>query len=128
MKTMRKADKKKKENPTPARRQCGAMQVHFRLLETDPHFRRKQVDLEHATTRRMMSAEARRVSVITIPVVVHVVYNTPSENITAAQIKSQVAVLNRDYRAKNPDRSIAPAVWKGLVADAKALLNNNLYN
>src|SRR5439155_24262286 len=53
----------------------------------------------------------------TIPVVVHVVFNTPAENISTAQIKSQIAALNKDYRATNPDKSKVPAVWTGLVTD-----------
>jgi len=101
------------------RRMCGTMSVHHRLLEADPGFRRRQIDLEHATMRRMTLGAEARVGVTTIPVVVHVVYNTASENISVAQIKSQISVLNRDYRATNPDRSKAPAVWKGLVADAR---------
>ena len=51
--------------------------------------------------------------------VVHVVYNLPAENVSLAQIKSQIKVLNRDFRATNPDKSKVPPVWKGLVADAK---------
>ena len=35
-----------------------------------------------------------------------------------AQVNSQIAVLNRDYRAKNTDRTKVPQVWKGFVADA----------
>jgi Pregnancy-associated plasma protein-A len=101
------------------RRMCGTMAVHHRLLESDPGFRRRQMDLEHATARRMTMRAAARPGVTTIPVVVHVVYNKASENISTAQIKSQITVLNRDYRATNPDRSKAPTVWTGLVADAR---------
>ncbi|HEX7503769.1 MAG TPA: zinc metalloprotease [Syntrophales bacterium] len=54
---------------------------------------------------------------LTIPVVVQVVYKTAAENISVAQIKSQIDVLNRDYRAKNADKSKVPTVWKGLVSD-----------
>ena len=107
-----------KSKKTIPRRQCGTMQVHFRLLETDPNFRQKQVDLEHATARRMMSFEARRKALTVIPVVVHVVYNAKSENISASQIKSQITILNKDFHAKNPDKSKVPGVWKGLAADA----------
>ena len=104
----------------PARRQCGTMQVHERLLETYPSFRRSQQRILRFTQRSLLSGEAERVqrTLITIPVVVHVVYRRQIENISDAQIKSQIAVLNRDYRATNPDKSKAPAVWKGLVADA----------
>src|SRR5436189_3499516 len=36
-------------------------------------------------------------SIITIPVVVHVIYNDPSENISDVQIQSQIDVLNEDF-------------------------------
>jgi hypothetical protein len=106
-----------KKNSGSPRRLCGAMEVHHRLLETDPNFRLRQADLERATTQRMMLGETRRDGITTIPVVVHVVYNSGTENISAAQVQSQIAALNKDYRAKNPDKSKTPPVWKGLVAD-----------
>ncbi len=103
----------------PIRRYCGAMEVHFRLLETDPNFRTTQQDLEIQTSqRRTLSVAALMVNKpATIQVVVHVVYNTKAENISARQVKSQIPVLNKDYRAKNADKSKVPAPWKGLVAD-----------
>jgi len=101
------------------RRMCGTMAVHHRLLETDPSFRRRQMELESATARRMMTSAVARPGITTLPVVVHVVYNKAAENISLAQIKSQITVLNRDYRATNPDRSKVPNVWNGLVADAR---------
>jgi hypothetical protein len=107
------------KKPGKKRRQCGTMGAHFRLLETDPAFRQKQSDLERATNQRMKSGARFRTGVTTIPVVVHVVYRTASENISTAQIKSQIAVLNKDYRSTNPDRTKVPAVWKGLVSDTR---------
>jgi hypothetical protein len=56
--------------------------------------------------------------VITIPVVVHVVYQTERENISEAQIKSQIDVLNQDFRAKNADLSKVPDPFKVLIGDA----------
>ncbi len=102
------------------RRQCAAMQVHYRLLETDPGFRRRQISLEQAFARRaltVLDVSARPPA--RIPVVVHVVHRTREENISAAQVRSQIAVLKRDFRAANHDRSRVPAAWKGLVADAR---------
>ncbi|WP_420379232.1 zinc metalloprotease [Gilvibacter sp.] len=57
---------------------------------------------------------------INIPVVVHVVYNTanPAENISLAQIQSQIDVLNADFRATNSDVSGVPAEFAGVVADS----------
>src|SRR4051794_7390561 len=103
------------EQPTPPRRRCGTMASHQLLLEIDEGFRERQRELEDVTARRMTLGTAALMAVgpITIPVVVHVVYNTRPENISTAQIKSQIAVLNKDFRAKNPDKSKAPAVWQG---------------
>src|SRR5574342_59751 len=103
------------------RRTCGAMAAHHRLLELDPNFRMRQMELENATAMRMaLGAKALRKAAapVSIPVVVHVVYNNSRENISVTQIKSQIKVLNKDYRAKNTDRSKVPSVWTGLVTDA----------
>jgi len=95
------------------------MQVHYRLCELHPEFRLRLGELEHLTELRMRSALAKVApGPVTIPVVVHVVFNAASENISDAQIQSQVAALNRDYRAKNTDKSKTPGVWSGLVTDA----------
>jgi hypothetical protein len=102
------------------RRTCGAMAVHHRLLELDPNFRMRQTQLENATAMRMsLGTRALRAAAapLIIPVVVQVVYKTTAENISVPQIKSQIDVLNKDYRAKNPDKSKVPPVWKGLVSD-----------
>lgn len=110
-----------KAEPLPTRRQCGVMQAHYRLLEEDPSFRTRQTSLEQAVRRRMATvgrAATVKVSSTVIPVVVHVIHNTAAENISVAQIKSQIKVLNRDFRAKNPDKSKVPAAWQGLIADA----------
>ena len=93
------------------------MSVHFALLERDPGFRARLAAVEHATARRLMAAPAKW-KVVTIPTVVHVVYHAAAENISDAQVRSQISVLNRDFRKKNPDRSKVPAVWAGFVADA----------
>ena len=113
---MRRSARRATGRAVPMRRQCGTMQVHFRLLEMDPGFRARQTALEQATARRMAAAAAKW-KVVTIPTVVHVVYHTDAENISDAQVKSQIKVLNRDFRKKNPDRTKVPSVWSGLVAD-----------
>jgi hypothetical protein len=47
--------------------------------------------------------------IVTIPVVVHVVYNTSTQNISQAQIQSQIDILNADYRKLNADTGNVPA-------------------
>ncbi len=104
----------------PTRRQCGTMEVHQRLLERFAGYRIQQIDIETFTARFMLfDAGRRRTGNLEIPVVVHVVYKNPAEKVSDAQVRSQVAVLNRDYRAKNPDRRKTPTVWRNLVGDAR---------
>jgi len=56
-------------------------------------------------------------TVITIPVVVHVLYNNAAEDISDAQIGSQIDELNRDYQKMNTDTSRIPSYFSGLAAD-----------
>jgi len=107
---------------SPARRRlCGAMEVHERLCEEVISYRQNIVRNDEFTERALQTGEAQRTArrLITIPTVVHVVYKRDRENISKAQIRSQLDVLNRDFRARNPDRSKVPDAWKSLVSDAK---------
>ena len=102
------------------RRSCGAMAAHMMLLERVPSFRASQMRLEGATARRRdAGADLRKSRIVVIKTVVNVVYKTEDQNISDAQIRSQITVMNKDFRAKNPDKSQTPAVWKGLVTDAR---------
>jgi len=96
------------------------MEVHERLQEEYASYRGNQIRIESFIQRSVLSGLAQRVArqLITIPVVVHVVYKKDAENISDAQVASQIAVLNKDFRATNPDTSKVPSVWSGLVADA----------
>lgn len=57
-------------------------------------------------------------AVITIPVVFHVLYKNTAQNISDAQIQSQLDVLNKDYRKLNTDFStVVPVAFQGIAAD-----------
>ncbi len=106
---------------TPKRRTCAHMVVHELLAETNPDYRKYRLEAEDATRRSIESGQAMRVvdKLITIPVVVHVVHGDKGQNISDAQVKSQITSLNKDFRAKNPDFAKVPKTWKSLAADAK---------
>jgi hypothetical protein len=90
------------------------------LLERYPAFRTRQQRLESETNRRRaLGFMAAELKLAKIKVVVNVVYKEPSQNISDAQINSQIKVLNLDFRAKNSDKKKTPAVWSGLVADSQ---------
>jgi hypothetical protein len=57
--------------------------------------------------------------VIVIPVVVHVLYNNNSQNISDQQILSQIASLNQDYRRLNADAVNTPAPFSNVAADTR---------
>lgn len=118
---MAKKTTKKANRPTvPARRSCACVQAHFGLLDKFPEFRANQAQIEHFTNYcRQAGDAALRPGITTIPVVVHIVYKAKSENISDAQVKSQIAVLNKDFRAKNADISKVPGPFKTLVGDAR---------
>src|SRR5215210_6329996 len=100
----------------PKHRQCGVQQVNERLTELDPNLRERQLKIERDCVRAIERGDAQRVwrRLLTIQVVVHVVYKESAENISDAQIKSQIDVLNKDFRGANADRSKVPDPWKGL--------------
>lgn len=56
-------------------------------------------------------------SISIIPVVVHIVYNSDEQNISAEQVRSQIASINRDFRLKNENVEQANANFKQLAAD-----------
>ncbi len=105
--------------PRLRRRQCASMQCFYRLCDEDPGFRARNARLEDVTSRRIATGRMVERRVRVIPVVVHVVWNKTSENISMAQLRSQISVLNRDFRARNRDRSKVPDVWKPIVGDSK---------
>jgi Pregnancy-associated plasma protein-A len=105
----------------PASRQCAAHPYNEALMAADPQFRSSQQAVEAFTTR-FVAQSAQTIStraVKTIGVVVHVVYNTAAENISMAQIQSQIAVLNADFRKSNSDVSQTPFIFKSVAADCE---------
>jgi hypothetical protein len=56
---------------------------------------------------------------ITIPVVVHVVYKTTGQKLSATRVQSQIDVLNEDYARLNADRVNTPAGFQSIAADTK---------
>ena len=103
----------------PRTRKCGTMAADTRQLELDPSLRSARLRLESQTRLRRSTNIVARRGVLTIPVIVHVVFNTDRQNISDAQVQSQINVLNLDFRAQNPDLANVPDVWRPLATDAQ---------
>lgn len=102
-------------------RNCHTMDYLSFLLEEDPKMEdRMQKIEEHTIIYNKKNKVTRNVEgVITIPVVVHVVYNIQEENISDEQIFSQIDILNEDFRRTNPDAGDTPADFISVAADSE---------
>ena len=101
-----------------AYRRCATMEVMEQEMQRDPSLRQKVSDIEKAVYQKTRTAAVRSAKeIITIPVVVHILYNTPEQNISDAQVLSQIEVLNEDFRLRNEDTTEIPDYFKDVAAD-----------
>ncbi len=96
------------------------MAVHHRLLSTVPTYAAARSSSEtRAWEYRLGQRSVQRTEVTVIPTVVHVVWKLDQENISDAQVQSQLDVLNADFRKSNADVSNTPAAFAPLCTDAR---------
>ena len=108
-------------NTTPSvqlQRSCGTMEVLAAQLKADPTLALRMKQIEDFTNEAIATGKTARLvnGVIEIPVVVNVLYRTSAENISQAQIQSQIDVLNEDYNATNSDITKIPSIFTGVKA------------
>lgn len=103
---------------TQAQRICGSADHYQTMLHEDAQFAQNRLLIEKQTEEAIKNPTKTR-AVVTIPVVFHIVYNTAAQNVSDAQIASQLAVLNADYRKLNADWTNTPAAFQSLVADCE---------
>lgn len=58
-------------------------------------------------------------AIYTIPVVVHILYNDPAQNLSRTRIEEQIQILNEDFRRQNADAINTPTDFLGVAADAQ---------
>jgi hypothetical protein len=94
---------------------CGTVEYENQLVLKNPSLV-NQFNLGAARVQKMLQCPEynKTNSVVVIPVVIHLLYNTssPDQSLSDAQISSQIAVLNEDYSRNNADTSKTPNVWK----------------
>jgi len=107
---------------------CATVLDPAALQQSNPAAYQRWLAIEAQTQRyiqRQVSPQgdgtAQRVTdpqvTVTIPVVVHVLFNSNAQNITDNQIRTQIDVLNLDYRRLNFDRFQTPAEFANVAAD-----------
>ncbi|RYY17908.1 MAG: hypothetical protein EOO36_09065, partial [Cytophagaceae bacterium] len=108
--------------PIPPHRTCATEAVNSRIQEE-----LKRLYPGYTSTRSTTQAPAYTLRtgaanvLYTLPVIVHVIHNGEAVgkgyNINALQIKSQLDVLNEDYRNSNPDGALTPGIYQPVRAD-----------
>ncbi|MEM6799958.1 MAG: PKD domain-containing protein [Bacteroidota bacterium] len=108
----------------PKDRLCASPEAKQDLEIKNPNGVESESDFENwlleSVRRQQKSRSTYRTGsdeILTIPVVVHVIYSNPTENISEEQVLSQIEVLNQDYRRTNPDKSRTPAFFSGRAVD-----------
>jgi hypothetical protein len=122
-------------------RQCHSMEVLNRQIAENPELIQRMYEIEEFT--RMSALIQNRppgngngngngnsgggdpipdptgdnLGPISIPVVVHVIYNNSNQNISDQQINSQISVLNADFNKTNSDLNQVPSEFSSLIAD-----------
>ena len=80
------------------------------MLDEDPYLFQKMQNQELQIQQWILNNSSKEnTSIITIPVVVHIVYYNNTENISDNQIFSQIDILNEDFRRLNADTTNTPA-------------------
>lgn len=100
------------------RRVCAAEEV-LEKQNANPKVREMRSRVEQHTQRFLKNGgvSTKRTGILTIPVIVHVIYNTSQQNISDAQIQSQIDVLTEDFRKLNSDVSLVPSEFSPLASD-----------
>jgi hypothetical protein len=112
-------DQTESETLTPnaiTKRSCASQDVLADQLAADPTLASRMNQIEEFTKNAMVTGRLVN-GKLEIPVVVNVLYRTAAENISIAQIQSQIKVLNEDFNALNSDYSSVPALFSGVKAN-----------
>jgi hypothetical protein len=100
---------------------CATMHVLQKHKEQNPLLEVKMQQLETQVAEWIESNKKNihNRTVVTIPVVVHVVYKNSTQNIPSSQIESQIQVLNEDYRKTNTNFNTTRPIFDTLAADTE---------
>lgn len=104
----------------PLQRTCGTMDYLAKMKSENPSLENDMAQQEQRLQNfitQNYDALTQQKATYTIPVVVHVIYKNQTQNISDAQVASQITVLNNDFQKLNSDVNQVPSAWTSLVAD-----------
>ena len=97
-----------------AQRNCGTELYSKTVAKQSFHKETISTNESNATARDTIANE-----IINIPVVIHILYNNASENISDAQVLSQLKSLNEDFSRTNLDAANTPQAFRQVAADVR---------
>lgn len=103
---------------------CATMPVYYEHLKNPvakANFAKVETAAKNwlANPANKLSASKKQNSIITIPVVVHVVYKNAAQNIPDTQIVRQIQLLNECFRLQNPNFSSTRPIFDSIGADVE---------
>jgi hypothetical protein len=108
-----------------AQRECASGEYLDIQKASTPSLNQQLLDVESFIRQHQNNIRDFRVNtdnaqpVYIIPVVVHILYNNASQNISEEQVRSQIDALNRDFRRTNNDASLTPDHFSLVAADVQ---------
>ncbi|MFT4661966.1 MAG: hypothetical protein ACI8XB_002250, partial [Patiriisocius sp.] len=82
--------------------ECFSDELHTKLMTNDVKYKERHEALEESIQKSVANGGANKNSILTVPLVVHVIHTGEVEgtgtNISDEQVLSAVAALNEDYR------------------------------
>jgi hypothetical protein len=115
-----------------AQDRCGHVAYMNYLYSKNPDLKKQHDALNKMVNQRLKSTKSLKATksqatpevIYEIPVVVHVIHNVASgaisgNNISDAQVRSQIDILNQDYSRNNADTSDTYPIFKSVGADTK---------
>lgn len=105
-----------------AQQRCYSYQHMKEQIAADPVFAQKMKESERNFSDYISQRGGGNIELrsgpLTIPVIVHVLYNSNSQKIPRSQVESQITVLNEDFTASNSDYNKDAAGYAGVKGDA----------
>ncbi|CAN5547283.1 hypothetical protein BH11BAC1_BH11BAC1_05850 [soil metagenome] len=99
---------------------CSSAEYLKELEMNDPAFAQRRIQSEAASQQWIAGHQGNMPrSIITIPVVFHLLYNDSTQMLDDAVVQSQLDVINEDYRRQNPDAGQTPLAFRAVAADCE---------
>jgi PKD repeat protein len=100
---------------------CGADEMRIQTLKQNPEIAKavikRDAHLENFTQAFIQDQNKPTTATYVIPVVFHVIHNYGTENISDAQIKDGLTIVNKTFNKTHPNNATIHSAFQGIHAD-----------